>query len=464
MGAAAQRPTTEGEDDVTGIQSNGRSGNAPGRIGPVLAGLAMAGLLAACGENDVILPGERLGLRGGVPEAASFVNQSRPISLAAPVANGEWTHRNGTPTHTITHPALNTALAPLFVVDIGQGDTRRLRITADPVVTGGRIFTMDAESQIVATSTAGERLWARSVIPPTDNRSDASGGGLAVAGDVLLATTGFGEVVALDTRTGGEIWRQDLDAPGTSSPTVVGDLVYVVARDGRAWAIELGSGRVRWTITSTQPTANFSGGAGAAVNGEFAIFPFPTGEVLAAFPDGGLRRWSTVVTGQRPGQAASNISDIAGDPVIDGNRVYVGNISGRVVALELFTGDRIWTATEGAVGPVWPAGDSVFMVNDLGELLRLDAATGTPVWRVALPGFEERRERRQKTRFVHYGPVLAGNRLIVASSDGLIRQFDPASGALLGTIELRGGASSNPVVANGTLYVVTGRGQLAAFR
>jgi outer membrane protein assembly factor BamB len=323
---------------------------------------------------------------------------------------------------------------------------------------------MDAQSQVLATSTAGETLWARSVIPPTDNPRDASGGGLAVAGPVLLATTGFGEVVALDAASGAEIWRQDLDAPGTSAPTIVGDLAYVVARDGRAWAIELASGRIRWTQSGTPPVSNFSGGAGAAVSGEFAIFPFPTGEVLAAFPEGGLRRWSTVVTGQRAGQASSNISDIAGDPVIDGDRVYVGNFSGRVVALEIANGDRIWTATEGAVGPVWPAGGSVFLVNDLGELLRLDAGDGTAIWRVALPSFEQTRERRQKTRFAHYGPILAGGRLIVASSDGLIREFDPTSGALVGTIEIPGGAASNPVVANGTLYVVTKRGQLLAFR
>ena len=277
-------------------------------------------------------------------------------------------------------------------------------------------------------------------------------------------TTGFGEVVALDPASGGEIWRQDLDAPGTSAPTIAGGLAYVVARDGRGWAIDIASGRIRWTQTSTPSVSNFAGGAGAAVNDEFAIFPFPTGEVLASFPEGGLRRWSTVVAGQRPGAAASSISDIAGDPVIDGDRVYVGNVSGRVVALALANGDRLWTATEGAVGPVWPAGGSVFMVNDLSELLRLDAEDGTAIWRVELPGFEENRERRQKTRFAHHGPIIAGGRVIVASGDGLIRQFDPTSGALVGTIQIPGGAASNPIVANNTLYVVSKRGQLLAFR
>ncbi len=433
----------------------------------ILATLAALGFLAACGEENVILQGERLDLRGleAGAEQALTLNEARPLSLQEPALNADWTHRNGSPTHTIRHPVLNAALTQTFAANIGAGDSRRYRITADPVVAGGRIYTMDAQSQVTATSTSGETLWARSIIPASDSAGDASGGGLAVSsGGVVLATTGFGELVAMDGTSGEEFWRQKLDAPGTSAPTVVGDLVYVVARDGRAWAVELTNGRVRWTVTGTPPTANFSGGAGAAVTSDIAVFPFPTGEVIATFPEGGLRRWSTVVTGQRTGRASSTVSDIAGDPVIDGSRVYVGNVSGRVVALDLANGNREWTATEGTVGPVWPAGGSVFLVNDLGELIRLDASNGTPIWRVELPGFEETRERRQKTRFAHYGPIMAGGRLIVASSDGLIRQFDPVSGALLGTLDLPGGAASNPVVAGGMLYVVSKRGQLLAFR
>ncbi len=442
----------------------GRSKTAAPHRRTFLGGLGAFGAAAACGEKDIILPGERLDVRGQEIVDGAVANEGRPISLPQAQLNADWTHRNGGPTHRITHPELAGALAPLFSANIGQGNSRRFRITADPVVSGGRIFTMDAQSRVSATSTGGASLWSTDLIPASDSARDASGGGLAVAGDLVLATTGFGELVALDAATGGEIWTQDLDAPGSSAPTIHGDLAYVVARDGRAWAIELSGGRIAWTLSSPPSTSNFAGGAGAAVTSEIAIFPFPTGEVLAAFPQGGLRRWSTIVTGQRPGQAASTISDIAGDPVIEGDRVYVGNVSGRVVALQVANGERIWTATEGAVGPVWPVGGSVFLVNDLSELVRLDAADGSPIWRVQLPGFEETRERRQKTRFAHYGPILAGGRLVVASGDGALRQFDPVSGSLLGQLELRGGAASNPVVAGGTLYVVSQRGELVAFR
>lgn len=423
-------------------------------------------LLAGCGERDIRLPGERLDIRdgmAGVQDAGE--NLVLPVSLPAPQANADWTHRNGDADHRLSHPALGPSLTLQFVADIGEGDSRRARITADPVVAGGRVFAMDARSLVTAVSPTGAVLWTADVAPRTDNREDASGGGLATDGTRVFVTTGYGRLHALDAATGAELWVQDLNAPGAAAPTVAGGLVYVVSRDARAWAIEVETGRIRWQVGGTPAVSTYSGGAGIAVGGGMAVIPLPSGEVIGAFPEGGFTRWSQVIAGSRPGQAGGiGATDIAGDPVIDGGVVYVANAGGRMAAIDVQSGDRVWTATEGATGPVWVEGGSVFLVNDINELVRLSAEDGSPVWRMPLPGWEQDRERRRNARFVHYGPVLAGGRLIVASTDGLIRQFDPASGALIGQVPLPGPAAVAPAVAGGTLYVVTQDGELAAFR
>uniref|UniRef100_UPI0040486DA5 outer membrane protein assembly factor BamB family protein n=1 Tax=Yoonia sp. TaxID=2212373 RepID=UPI0040486DA5 len=298
--------------------------------------------------------------------------------------------------------------------------------------------------------------------PGRDRATDASGGGVSVAGGRVFVTTGFGELTALDAATGRALWTQDLDAPGTSAPTILGDLVYVVARNSTAWALDVNTGRTEWQISGTPSVANFGGGAGVAVNDDIALFPFSSGEVVATVPKGGTRRWSTVVSGERSGQAATVVSDISADPVISGDRAYVGNFGGQLAALDLAKGERIWTAREGAMGPVWPAGNAVFLVNDLNQLVRLNAATGAPVWRVDLPQTEQ--SNRKRVKAANYGPILAGGRLIVASSLGNLLHYDPTSGALIATTPIAGGAATNPVVAGGTLYVISKEGQLLAFR
>jgi outer membrane protein assembly factor BamB len=318
---------------------------------------------------------------------------------------------------------------------------------------------------VTATSSAGATLWTRDLTPRRDGPDDASGGGVTFADGILFVTTGYGELSALDAATRETRWVQDLDAPAVSPATVRGDLVYVVGRDSTAWALDIGNGRIVWQRSGAPSVANFAGGAAPAAAGDYVVFPFPSGEVLATYPLGGIQRWSSVVSGGRLGSAASLVTDISGDPVISEGRVYIGNFGGRTVAIDLDSGERLWTARDGAVSPVWPVGNAVFLLNDINQLVRLNANTGEAVWRVGLPRFEDEEEtRRQRSVFSHYGPVLAGGRLVVTSSDGLIRSYDPVSGALVDQVALPGGAATGPVVAGGTLFVVSKDGQLHAFR
>lgn len=423
--------------------------------------LAALLLLAACGPRpEVPLPGERLPLRSGTYANPVLTAAPRGIALPAPRANADWTHRGGGPDHNPGHLALAGSLQPLFSVPIGEGDSRRARITAEPVIAGGRVFTLDARATVSAFSPGGQLLWSREVVPPDASRSDASGGGLSTDGATVYVSTGYGRLVALDAATGQPRWTQDLEAPGSSSPTILGDLVLLVARDSRAWALERDTGSIRWQVQGIPSTATYAGGAGVAANGGIVVLPHPSGEVRGVFPNGGLVRWTTIVAGNRLGSAAAfAATDIGGDPVLAGSTAYVANVSGRTVALDTGNGSTLWSVAEGAVGPAVPAGDSLFLVNDRGEALRLDASNGAVIWRTALPQAER---RRGVTAF--HGPLLAGGRLIVGSSDNGLLLLDPASGALQGTVPLPDGAASAPVAAGGTLYVVTEDGRLNAFR
>ena len=452
------------------------AGTGLGRGGALVVVAAL--LLGAC-SDEVILPGERFDVRTPleetVPNEAGVIPalaereaedgpRAVPISLPAPVDHAAWTHRNGTPRHRIRHPALGATLTEIWSAPIGAGDSRRAAITADPVVAQGRVFTLDAAARAMAHSTSGAPLWARDLVPPADSPGDATGGGLALGAGRLFVTTGFGALHALDPETGRVLWTQDFDAPVDGAPTVAGDLVYVASRDNRAFAVRVDTGRLAWQLPGAPTPSSTMGGAGPAVTDRLAIFPFGSAELIATLRQGGVRVWSATLAGQRRGRAYAGFSDITGDPVVDGGRVYAGSPAGRIAALDAASGERIWTATEGAMSPVWPVGGSVFAVTDAGQLVRLDAGDGSVIWAVDLPYFRNERPRRRQAVFAHYGPVLAGGRLLVASDDGLIRSFSPESGRLLSTVPIRAGATTNPVVVGGTLYVVSTAGRLHAYR
>lgn len=429
------------------------------RIGLTLGAALL--VLQGCGDREEILLGERMDLRED--ETSVAVDRAVPLSLPAAVAAQDWTHKAYAPDHDLPHAALAPNPSLRFAASIGSAEDRRHRIFADPVVADGRIFTIDSRARVMAHSLTGQPLWSASVIPVGEADGGATGTGLAVSDGTLYVSTAYGELLALDAATGQRIWVQDLGAAAAGAPTVSGGTVYIVGRDATGWAIDAATGRVQWTETGTPAPTGVAGGAAPAVSDGMVVFPYASRELRGVL-SGGTSRWTTSVAGSRAGRVYAGITDISGDPVIDGQTVYAGSPSGRINAFALTSGERLWSAEDGAMSPVVVTGGSVFAVSDQNELIRLDASTGERIWDTPLPLFERNLVGRRKAVFKHYGPVLAGGRLWVASSDARLRAFDPVTGVQVAEVEMPGGATTNPVVAGQTLYVVSEEGQLLAFR
>ena len=423
----------------------------------------LVGLLAACGSNDVILEGDRVPLRAPDQVSVADADELPPVQLSKAVTNTDWTHENGNTAHFPGHVSGDYPLEQVWSRSIGRGASREGRITSGPIVAGDLVYTLDAAASVKATSLDGAPVWATDLTLKGEDSLDGFGGGLAYGSDVLVAATGFGEAVAMNPSSGEILWRQKLDAPVRAAPTVSNGLAYVVSRNDQAYAIDLKNGRIRWRVAGIDPDAGVVGGASPAAANGLVVIPFASGEVVGAVARNGRRAWTSAITGGRRGTVRARLPDITGDPVISGDTVYVANQSGRLVALDRRSGEQKWGVNDGSLAPALPIGGSVFFVTDEAKLKRLDASTGEVLWSVDLPHFED--EEKRKSVYLHSGPVMVGGRILIASSDGAIRTFDPKSGAEAGSVALGGnGAASQPAFANGRVYVVSRDGTLFAFQ
>ena len=95
-------------------------------------------------------------------------------------------------------------------------------------------------------------------------------------------------------------------------------------------------------------------------------------------------------------------------------------------------------------------------------LFKARAATGRRLRSVRLPEYHDPDDRTGA--FACGQPVFAGGRLLLTNSDGALLSFDPATGAAGASVPISGLSGVPPVVADGTVYVVTTGGELVAFR
>ncbi len=431
------------------------------RLGKLGSLVLVGSVLAGCAD-DVPLLGERHSIRS-VELITAQPNQVAGISLTAAVANGEWTHQNGAPSHHIQHPAFSAAPNLVWSTDIGSGDSRDTRITSGPVFAAGMIFTMDGESHVSALTPNGNIVWTIDVTPAGERGRDGAGGGVSFSDGILYAGTGFGEILAINPSDGGIIWRRTFEAPFHSAPTVVGGLLVAVSRADAAYGIDTDDGSLEWVQRGfSAPYGGYNGGASPAVANGQIVLPFTSGDVMVVRANNGQPKWREALDRAHPSSALGYFGDISGDPVIDGNRVYVSNISGETLQLNLSTGAKNWSIATGAVDPVWSVGGSIFLVSGRAQLMRVNASNGQLIWSQQLLRFENPEKRKGVIR--HYGPVLAGGLMWVASRDGALRGFSLESGEVVVNANVPDGAAAAPIVVGGIMYILSLKGDLHAFQ
>ena len=434
---------------------------------PVLLIVALALALGGCGLFDKKkkepLPGERIPVMllekklEPDPRIADLA-----VRLPPPETNPTWPQTGGYADHAMHHLAVADVPKKAWSIHVGEGSSDERRLLAQPIVAEGKVFTMDTENHVTAYETGtGKRLW-RIIVVPEEAEEDAFGGGMAYDGGRVYVTTGAAEALALDAQTGDIIWRQSVTAPVRSGPTVSASRVFAVSVDNQLHALDARDGAKLWSNAGIAEVAALLGGSSPAVEGSIVVAPYTSGELVALRIDNGRQNWTDTLTAVRRADAVSALADIRGLPVIDRGRVYAISNSGRMAAIDIRSGSRIWDIAVPSVQTPWIAGEFVFVLTTQDEIACISRRDGRIRWVMQLPSWAD--EKKQEGKVFWVGPVLASDRLIVAGSHGKILTISPYDGKILGQVDVDEPVRIPPVVAEGVLYVLTDEGNLIAFK
>ena len=386
-----------------------------------------------------------------------------PMVLPAPVINSEWSQPGGNAAKSMGHLALGHALGNAFSVSIGYGTTLGARLASPPVVGGGRVYTIDTNSTVRAfDAQTGGQVWESQFGTEKGNSASLYGGGVSYGNGRVYATNGLGFVAALDLRNGGIIWQVRPGGPLRGAPTVAGDTLYVVSQDNQIYSLKAADGTTNWSNAAALEIAGVFGTGSPAFAQGTVVAGFSSGELNAYRYENGRLVWQDALARTSIRTSVSSLSDIDANAVIDSGQVFAIGQGGRMVALELNTGQRMWELNIAGISTPWVAGDWVFVATDDGKLIAVARTTGRVRWINQLPRFE--REKSRRGQITYLGPVLAGGRLILVGSNGALMNFDPATGNFQSQTALGVPVALAPVVANSTLYILDNEGRLHAFR
>ena len=225
----------------------------------------------------------------------------------------------------------------------------------------------------------------------------------------------------------GILWRFPTEGPVRSSPTIVGDEVFVGSGDGRLYALSLTSGEERWRTEVGESVAS-----GPLVTADAVGVTTLNGSIVRVDRTTGRITWHV-----RTGATAPLVWGFEGtdyyssSPVLAGDLLIAGAADGNVYGLSWSDGSIRWQVkTDGRVRSSPAVADSTVYVGSYdGKVYAIDVATGKTRWTYSTAGVELMSAQfGYDRRSIQSSPVVAGDRLLIGARDGNLYALDRHTG------------------------------------
>ena len=316
----------------------------------------------------------------------------------------------------------------------------------DVRVDGAAVTLASSDGSVLAVdANTGQDLWRG----PAGGALDAGAGG---DGRYAAVVTRESELVVLDR--GRELWRERLTAATYTAPLVAGARVFVLGADRSVIAFDGLSGRRIWTYSrpGEQLLALRQSGVLLAV-GDTLVAGI-SGRLVGLNPQNGNVRWESAIANPRGTNDVERLVDLVGRVSRQGDNVCARAFQASVGCVNAARGTLLWTKP--AVGSTGVHGDAdaLFGTEADGKVLAWRRSDGERLW------LSERLKYRQLT-----APLVLGRSVAVGDGQGFVHFLAKEDGALLARVPTDGSAViAAPVLAAGTLVVVTRNGGIFGFR
>lgn len=334
----------------------------------------------------------------------------------------------------------------LWSTGIGDGQGEGLyRIR--PVMSGDTLYAASADGLVRALDRQrGKTLWKADL--------DMSlSGGVGLHDRALFLGNSEGYVLKLDAGSGEVLWSTQLRGEVLSPPQGNGEVVVAQTYDGRLQGLDYDSGELLWTFDSNVPVLTIRGTSGPVIDGDRVYAGFANGRVLAFEAQTGAIAWEIRVAISQGRSEIERIVDVDGTMELVGNELYAASYQGRLVAIDVANGRKLWQESISSVSGVSQGFGNVYVADDDGTLIAF-LRTGQGVrWSQGALGY------RGLSR-----PTPVSSYVAVGDFEGYVHLVSQVDGEFVGRVKVDGDGVRADMLSDGNvLYVFGNGGTLAAY-
>jgi outer membrane protein assembly factor BamB len=331
-------------------------------------------------------------------------------------------------------------------VGIGNGQGKGL-YKLQPVISGDTIYAASADGEVKAVNREnGKTLWKADM-------DTSLSGGVGVYEDALFLGSSDGSVLKVSANGGELLWSTRLQGEVLAPPQGDGRVVVAQTYDGRLQGLDFDSGEKLWTYDSNVPVLTIRGTNTPILNNNTVYAGFANGRVLAFDAETGAVRWEVRVAISQGRSEIERIVDVDGTMALVGSELYAASYQGRVVAIDVAAGRKVWQKDVSSFSGVSQGFGNVYVTDEDGTLSAYLRNGQGLRWQQTALGY------RELSR-----PTPVSSYVAVADLEGIVHLVSQVDGEFVGRVKAGGGGARADMLSDGNLlYVFNNDGKLIAY-
>ncbi|WP_158332956.1 PQQ-binding-like beta-propeller repeat protein [Blochmannia endosymbiont of Polyrhachis (Hedomyrma) turneri] len=190
------------------------------------------------------------------------------------------------------------------------------------------------------------------------------------------------KVYALDINTGNICWIARVSGEVISTPVVSQGFVIVYTNNGVLHALDARNGIIKWKVDLDIPSGlSFLVTLLPVVSSDIVVIGDTTGVVSACEITSGQLIWQRKISNVKKGITdIDRLSDIVA-PIVMNGVVYAVAYNGNIVALDIVSGDLIWSRDIGSLVNIIMENGVIYLVDQYSCILAIDSSNGNVIWK-----------------------------------------------------------------------------------
>ncbi len=331
-------------------------------------------------------------------------------------------------------------------VGVGDGQGKGL-YQLQPIMDGNVIYAASSDGEVKAIERErGKVLWKTEL-------DDSLSGGVGFHDGYLLLGSSDGFVLKLSADSGELLWSTRLQGEILAPPQGDGNVVVAQSYDGKLQGLDFDSGEKLWTYDSNVPVLTIRGTSTPILRNGVVYAGFANGRVLAFNAENGATLWEVRVAISQGRSEIERIVDVDGTMALVGNELYAASYQGRVVAIDVSSGRKLWQKDVSSFSGVAQGFGNVYVTDEDGTLSAYQRNGQGLRWQQDALGY------RELSR-----PTPVSSYVAVADFEGYVHLVSQVDGEFVGRVKAGGNGARADMLADGnTLYIFTNEGKLIAY-